>query len=297
MFFRTKVLPVLSILGLFMAAKVVALNDKAPLTAAVVVEPARAPFEKFIAGAGIIEASSENIALSTQVSGVVSKVYVSPGQNIKVGDPLFEIDDRKARAELEVKRATAQVARADLLQQQKKLNLWQKVSDKRAISAEDLITRESAVSLADARLKSAENDVKALETEIERLLTRSPIDGEVLQVKIRVGEFAAAQVLASPLMVVGKVNPLNVRIDIDENDAWRFLKGAKAKAFVRGNPAISTDLQFVRLEPYVIPKRSLTGESVERVDTRVLQVIYSFEPSTFNAYIGQLVDVYIEAEK
>jgi hypothetical protein len=44
----------------------------------------------------------------------------------------------------------------------------------------------------------------------------------------------------------------------------------------------------------VIPKKSLTGGSTERVDTRVLQVIYQFDPPNRPLYVGQQVDVYIE---
>ena len=68
--------------------------------------------------------------------------------------------------------------------------------------------------------------------------------------------------------------------------AWATLKGRKEPRF---------PLEFVRIEPYVVPKRSLTGESTERVDTRVLQVLYSFEPAALNAYVGQQMDVFIEA--
>ena len=62
------------------------------------------------------------------------------------------------------------------------------------------------------------------------------------------------------------------------------------------NRDLSTDLMFVRVEPYVIPKKSLTGESTERVDTRVLQVIYALDPSFRTLYVGQQVDVFIAAE-
>jgi len=62
-----------------------------------------------------------------------------------------------------------------------------------------------------------------------------------------------------------------------------------------GNPAISVPLTFVRFEPYVLPKRSLTGDTTERVDTRVLQAIYKFAPGEFPAFVGQQVDVFIEA--
>ena len=97
-------------------------------------------------------------------------------------------------------------------------------------------------------------------------------------------------------MIMGTVDPLHVRVDIDEHDAWRVRGGSKAVAFVRGNKDISTDLEFVRFEPYVVPKRSLTGESTELVDTRVLQVLYRFTRGSLPIYVGQQMDIYIESE-
>ena len=65
-------------------------------------------------------------------------------------------------------------------------------------------------------------------------------------------------------------------------------------AYVRGNAQLKTGLAFEYVEAYVVPKRSLTGDSTERVDTRVMQVIYSFRRADFPVYPGQLMDVYIE---
>jgi hypothetical protein len=70
---------------------------------------------------------------------------------------------------------------------------------------------------------------------------------------------------------------------------------AAARAYVRGNRDIWTDLKFVGIEPYVVPKRSLTGDSTERVDTRVLQVLYAFEGGRLPIYVGQQMDVFIDA--
>jgi hypothetical protein len=54
-------------------------------------------------------------------------------------------------------------------------------------------------------------------------------------------------------------------------------------------------LRFVRIDPFVVPKKSLTGESAERVDTRVLQIIYQLDkPADRPLYVGQQVDVFIE---
>ena len=133
------------------------------------------------------------------------------------------------------------------------------------------------------------------ETNLDRLTVQAPIDGQVLQVNIRLGEYAPTGVLDTPLMMIGSVNRLNIRVDIDENDAWRFQPGAPARAYLRGNRDLSVALRFEYVEPYVVPKRSLTGASSERVDTRVLQVVYSFENGVIPAYIGQQVDVFIDA--
>jgi HlyD family secretion protein len=84
-------------------------------------------------------------------------------------------------------------------------------------------------------------------------------------------------------------------VDIDENDAWRFQPCAPAVASVRGNPEIKTPLQYVRTDPDVIPKVTLTGDTTQRTDGRVLQVIYSFDPASLPLYVGQLMDVLIEA--
>jgi HlyD family secretion protein len=150
------------------------------------------------------------------------------------------------------------------------------------------------IELARAEIGSAEADVSAAAVEIDRLNIRAPVDGNILQVNIRPGEYAQGGNLSEPLILMGDLERLNVRVDIDENDAWRFHPGSSAVAFVRGNPEFKTALKFEYVEPYVVPKRSLTGDSTERVDTRVMQVLYSFSRADLPIYPGQLMDVYIE---
>ena len=54
-------------------------------------------------------------------------------------------------------------------------------------------------------------------------------------------------------------------------------------------------LKFVRFEPLVVPKQSLTGASTERVDTRVLQAVYRIQKADFPLFVGQQMDVFIDA--
>jgi hypothetical protein len=84
---------------------------------------------------------------------------------------------------------------------------------------------------------------------------------------------------------------------VDEHDIPRFRSAAAARAMLRGDPSQEFALRFVRVEPYVIPKKSLTGDNSERVDTRVLQVIYAVQGAKGPLYVGQQLDVYIQAEK
>jgi RND family efflux transporter MFP subunit len=271
--------------------------------------PPVAPYAHVVAAEGLIEASSENISVGTSLSEVVTEVPVVVGQKVKAGEPLFKLDDRQLRADLAARQAdlgvadtqvNVDVALFDDAKQQ--LDFAETLSDKRAISSEELAKRRYATEAAQARLGSAraqvtaaKAQVKSVETQIERSIVRAPIDGEVLQLKIHVGEYAPAGVTATPLILLGRLKPLNIRVDVDEHEAWRVSPNAKAVATVRGNADLKTPVSFVRFEPFVLPKKSLTGDSTERVDTRVLQVIYRVENDALPLFVGQQMDVFIEA--
>ena len=75
---------------------------------------------------------------------------------------------------------------------------------------------------------------------------------------------------------------------------------APARAKLRGDPRQQeVPLTFVRLEPFIVPKTSLTGANTERVDTRVVHVIYAIDPGhpliqQRKILVGQLLDVFID---
>jgi HlyD family secretion protein len=295
--FRKFVIPFFALVGVIFGIKTVIFSNTPPAVAPPVVEPSQAPFEEFVAGSGIVESASENISIASTVGGVVTKVFVTVGDKIRAGDPLFQIDDREVRADLEVKKASLEVARSELQDAKQQLAFTESISDKRALSVEELSRRRYAVVIADSKLKLSQAQVSAAETEIARRTVSSPIAGSVLQLKVRAGEYAPAQTLANPLILIGDVDIIHLRVDVDENDAWRVREGMNGIGFARGNNELSVPLEFIRFEPYVIPKRTLTGESVERVDTRVLQILFKIEKHDFPLFVGQLMDVYINTKK
>jgi HlyD family secretion protein len=305
---KRKVLPILAGLGIVIALAVAMTSQSTTPPPPPAAEPSQAPYETYVGGAGMVEASTENINIGTSLPGITKKVYVKVGQKVKPGDPLFEIDDREYRADLEIKqgnlmKAEAAIveARASLQDAEGQYDLVKNITDSRAVSIDDVKKRHNAMLLAEARVSSAkaaafaaEAEVRATKTNLDRLMVRSPIAGEILQVTIHPGEYVPAGSLTTPSIRMGNLDMLHVRVDIDENDAWRFKPDTNAIAFVRGNRDLKVDLAFVRVEPYITPKTSLTGSSTERVDTRVLQILYRFERGKLPVFVGQQVDVYID---
>lgn len=288
-------LPLLALIGLAVSIGKVIVDNQTVSVDPSTVQPAKAPFASYVAGAGMIEASTENIAIGTPVSGIVTAICVKLGDHVNTDDPLFRIDDRDLQGQLLVASAKIRESEAILAKKKSIRNYSSRLTPGFAIARLDVENQRLDVDIEEAALGSARAQVEQTRIEIERRTVRAPLAGDILQIKIRRGEFAQGGVLATPLMVLGDTTTLHVRVNIDENDAWRVQRGASAIAFVRGNPGLNTALKFDRFEPYVIPKMSLTGQSVERTDTRVLQVIYAFDRAALPLYVGQLVDVFIEA--
>ncbi|MBI1176313.1 efflux RND transporter periplasmic adaptor subunit [bacterium] len=272
-------------------------GSQTPETNMPFIAPAQPPYSSFVAGAGIVEASSENISIGTPIAGVVAEINAQVGSRVKKGDPLFSIDSRATRAELAVRRAAVQVAEAQCANARSLLDRAASLGDARVISQEELDNRRYALQIAEAQLAQARANVQSTETDLDRMTIRAPMDGEVLQLNTHLGEFAPANDVNPPAILFGDIQTLWIRVDVDEYDAWRVRAGAPAMGFLRGNKDIKKSLQFVRIEPYVVPKRSLTGDSMERVDTRVLQIVYSFRADDLPIHVGQLMDVFIDASQ
>jgi HlyD family secretion protein len=165
----------------------------------------------------------------------------------------------------------------------------------------EVIRAEARLHTASARLHEAQANLTVLQAQrhelvvtMDRLSVVAPSDGRVLQVNIRPGEFVSSTPQISPILF-GDTDYLQVRVDIDEVNASRVEPGSNAIAHLKGDVSKKIELEFVRIDPYITPKRSLTGDNTERVDVRVLQVIYRFRPPQFNLYVGQQVDVFIDA--
>lgn len=200
-----------------------------------------------------------------------------------------EVDNRRfvmQQAEARVATARAAVAEAAAGVVQAQAELARLVSSVSGGPGPDIIAAEKRIALAQRECDKAAR-------ELEQFAVHSPVDGRIIQINVRPGEFAPASVPAEGLVVIARKGPAHLRVEIDEVDMPRFRPELPAWASPRGSVGIRYPLSFAYVEPLVVPKRGLSGRTTDIVDTRVLQVVYTLDGDEPNLGIGQQYDVFI----
>jgi HlyD family secretion protein len=232
---------------------------------------------------------------------------------------------------LEVSAAQVVSAKATLKNTQDELEKQEHAYaiDPRSVSLQALDDARNAEKIAEANLKVAERqydltkagawsyDIEnqerqyaalskayaASEALLGQYTIQAPADGVVMSIQAAVGSYVSPQGAydpytegMDPLIVMGAPQDhLEVRAYIDEILVHRLPDPAKmdAQMFIRGTD-IHLPLTFLRVQPFISPKIELSDQRQERVDVRVLPVIFRFEkPKDVNLFPGQLVDVYV----
>jgi HlyD family secretion protein len=258
------------------------------------VTPAQKQSVRVIAASGMVEALRENTSIGVPVSALIKAVPVRVWDKVEIGTPLLQLDDRELRAQLRTQQADLHVREVELAKVKQQHERTESLRASNSVSQDEADTRRGEFMVAQARVESARAAVEQTGTLIERLTVRAPIAGTVLQVNMRSGEYAMPGASTAPILL-GSIDEVQVRADVDEQIAPRVRPGSKAVGYLKGDTKQPIPLEFVRIEPYVTPKRNLTGSSTERMDTRVLQVIYKF-PNDLKRriYVGQQMDLFIE---
>lgn len=153
----------------------------------------------------------------------------------------------------------------------------------------------------EAQLRQREAEVQSLQLRVERLTVRAPRDGKILRRSIEPGESASVEP-SRPGLILGDLRNLRVRAQIDEEDIALLgpmladATSQQAVARTRGAVVVDVKLKLVRVEPYARPKADISGANTERVDTRVIDVLFEMAGEIgVPVFPGQALDVFIEA--
>lgn len=295
------ILPIIAVFSFVLALLSVIKMEPSSQKLAPPIKPVEAPKLKsnqslFLSGKGIVESLSEDINIATSVSGVVTKVFVKVGQQVKKGEPLLEIQTDKAQSDYAVRLSELEVAKARLKESESRRDFYRNITDKEAVSQEEVRARELATETAQAEVKQAEARVFEAKTVLDLHTVKAPIDAEVLRVNAHPGEFAQAGESTRPLVVIGDTSALNVRVDVDEYELRALGKHPVATIMPKGNANAKYTGELVKTELLVVPKQNLTGVGQELVDTRVLQLVFRVMQKNPRLFVGQQVDVFIMSQ-
>jgi HlyD family secretion protein len=305
---RNKIIFILAFVGLLaglVSAYLFGIEKKPPPPA---FTPASNPYANGIYAEGIIESyqkTGENINIYPEVVGPITQILVHEGEAVKKGTPLILIDDSIQRATVEQQKAQIALAGANLKSSQDQLDKLRKSFelDARSVSRNDMDNAQNAVDVAKANIDVARKQFELAQTLLGKYTLRAPADGTMLSINVGVGSYVSAQGSYDnytqgfdPVLVMGSSQGyVDVRCYIDEVLISRLPEASQmhAKMLIRGTD-ISVPLEYVRVQPYVSPKIELSNQKTERVDVRVLPVIFRFKKlKGINIYPGQMVDVYI----
>jgi len=220
--------------------------------------------------------------------------------------------------ELSVQEALLSQARVEFQEADRQLHIAEELFASQAISQGELDQKKYIAQLEKAKFEYAKSQLAKLKAgawqpEIEgagyeidyqiallnaarqkfdESIIKAPIDATILKINVHPGE-SSLKNHSEPMIVLGDIDECYVEVSIDENQISNFSSENEAIGFFRGFNSTPIPLIFVRLKPLMVPKKNLTGNATENVDTKVLEAIYRFKNPEKCAFIGRLMDVFI----
>jgi HlyD family secretion protein len=271
------------------------------------------PYESGVYASGVIESfqkNGSNINIYPEVEGTVINVFVADGARVKKGELLLEISHVQASAIYKQSQATAEAQKANLLslEQQYSELLKAHTLNQKSVSQNALDNARNAVTVAQKTSQAADAQVEVDLGNLNNHSILAPVDGVVMRVVSGVGDYVSPVVGSYdpntqgnlPIIQMGAESQyFQVRVFVDEILTPQLPNADELEAtlFVRGMNNEAIPLTFVNIQPYTIPNIQLSDQRNQRVDVRVLPILFKFEkPKNIQLFPGQLVDVYLKAK-
>ncbi|MBU6413222.1 MAG: biotin/lipoyl-binding protein [Planctomycetes bacterium] len=158
------------------------------------------------------------------------------------------------------------------------------------------------LAVAQSQAEAGAAQVRAITVLLDRQNVRAPRAGTILRRNVEIGEFVGTDA-SRPALILGDLTSMHVRAQVDEEDIG-LLQRAQSEGTtmrvvgrLRGAIVEEFPLTLVRIEPFARPKTNLTSGTTERVDTRVVDVVFAVDKAPPTGLVpGQAVDVFVDVD-
>lgn len=191
---------------------------------------------------------SQRVELGTPVSGVVARVNVAAGAQVRKGAILLALDDRRFKAELAQARAEAERLQQVHAEAERENERAQELYDRTLLSDHELEVTKIALATSAAQYQAAKTAVTQAELNLEYSAVRAPFDARVLEVRAGVGQAVAADLAAVPLVTVAEAGRRAIRAALEENRLSTVRAGQSLDVRV-GGKTYTGKVMHVGLEP------------------------------------------------
>ena len=253
--------------------------------------PLESPFKNSICGDGLIECNTKNLTLGPYASGIISDIPVKEGDHVKKGDTLIQMDDNILKHDVALNEDSVNIALAEYNEAHDEHERSQDLKTG-VISAKEKKRRQFQYDKALANVNAEKEKLNISKIKLAQTKIVAPTDGKILKIVPTIGSHLLN---TDKAIIMGSIDPLHIRVQVDETDISDFKSSAEAVAIERHPSSKPISLEFVRVEPIAQTKTTLMGSSRELIDTRVVEIIYKM-PKSDHLYIGQRIDVYINRQ-
>ncbi len=189
-----------------------------------------------VTATGTVEAVT-TVDVGTQVSGIVSKLYVDYNSTVKKGQVIAELDRTNLESEVASQQATVRSAQSELDYQQKNYARYAELYKKQLVSASEYDVALQSYRKAQEQVKVAQEALAKARTNLGYATITSPIDGVVISKEVEVGQTVASSFSTPTLFTIARdLKDMQVVADVDEADIGEVREGQRVSFTVDAFP-------------------------------------------------------------
>jgi multidrug efflux system membrane fusion protein len=190
------------------------------------------------------------VELSTPVSGLISQVAVSSGDEVKKGQLLLNLDPRGFNALVKRAEARVQAGKEARDEAQRELERTTEMYERTLLSDHELQLAKIALSNAQADLLAAEAERTLARLELEYSRVSAPFDGVILARSAEVGQTVVTRLQSVPLLVLAETGRMLARIEVGEQELAALHPAAEVQVRA-GGKAFRGTVQRLGMEPVI----------------------------------------------